>query len=57
MEAEIDADVLTVVDQEVNGDIIRRTAGYFVEDSIYLDIEFENQFGEVLTGQCSGKKM
>ena len=57
VEAEIDVDVLTVVDQEVNGDIIRRTAGYFVEDSIYLDIEFENQFGEVLMGQCSGKKM
>ena len=43
-------DVLTVYEQEVNGDIVRR-------DSIYMDIEFENQFGEVLMGQCSGKKM
>jgi hypothetical protein len=57
VEAEIDLDVLTVVDQEVNGDIVRRSAGYFVQDSIYMDIEFENQFGEVFIGQCSGKKM
>ena len=57
VEAEIDVDVLTVVDQEVNGDIVRRSAGYFVQDSIYMDIEFENQFGEVFIGQCSGKKM
>jgi hypothetical protein len=57
VEAEIDLDVLTVVDQEVNGDVVRRSAGYFVQDSIYMDIEFENQFGEVFIGQCSGKKM
>ena len=57
VEAEIDLDVLTVVDQEVNGDIVRRSSGYFVQDSIYMDIEFENQFGEVFIGQCSGKKM
>ena len=57
VEAEIDVDVLTVVDQEINGDIIRRSAGYFVQDSIFMDIEFENQFGEVFLGRCSGKKM
>ena len=40
--------------QTVNDITVRTNTGYFVNDSIYLDIEYENEFGEVFYGKCYG---
>lgn len=47
---------ITISEQEVNGDIVRASSGYFTNDSIYFDIIFENKFGEVFYGKCFGNK-
>lgn len=42
--------------QNVNGISVRRSSGYFKNDSIYFQILFENDYGEVFYGKCFGKK-
>lgn len=49
-------DVLTIPKQDVNEDHVRESFGYFSNDSIYFDIEYENAFGEVFYGNCFGRK-
>ncbi len=47
---------ITVIEQDINGDKIKSSSGYFSNDSIYFDIAFENKFGEVFYGKCFGIK-
>ncbi|MFT5228282.1 MAG: hypothetical protein ACI9EV_001425 [Urechidicola sp.] len=56
VDCQITNENITIVPQEVNGDNVRSSVGYFSNDSIYFDIEFENEFGEVFYGKCFGVK-
>jgi len=55
-EGEICNGVINVFRQELDDIIVRETSGYFTNDSLYLDIEFENAFGEVFFGTSYGIK-
>lgn len=56
VECQISNDAITIFQQAVNGDIVRSGSGYFSNDSIRFDIEYENEFGEVFFGSCFGTK-
>lgn len=56
VDCKINNSSITVIEQNVNGDNVRSSSGYFKNDSIYFDIEYENEFGEVFYGKCFGKK-
>lgn len=56
IECEVTNNIITIVEQEINGEIVRSSSGYFSNDSIFFDIEFENEFGEVFYGKCLGVK-
>jgi hypothetical protein len=47
---------INIFEQEVDDDIVRNTSGYFLNDSIFFEFEYENEFGEVFYGNCYGKK-
>ncbi|NQV53167.1 MAG: hypothetical protein HQ500_08280 [Flavobacteriales bacterium] len=48
--------VITIPKQDVNEDHVRESSGYFSNDSISFEIEYENAFGEVFYGKCFGRK-
>ena len=56
VDCQITNNIITVTEQDVNGDKVRSSSGYFSNDSIYFDIEYENELGEVFYGKCFGKK-
>jgi hypothetical protein len=56
VDCQITNNSITVIEQDVNGYNVRSSSGYFSNDSIYFDIEFENEYGEVFYGKCFGNK-
>ena len=56
VDCQINNSNITVIEQNVNGNNVRGSSGYFKNDSIYFDIEYENEFGEVFYGKCFGMK-
>ena len=56
VDCQIDNNMITITEQEMNGCIVRGSTGYFSNDSIYFDIEYENEFGEVIYGKCFGHR-
>lgn len=55
VECNIHNSTITINEQNVNAYKVRSSTGHFSNDSIYIDIEYENQFGEVFYGSCFGK--
>jgi hypothetical protein len=54
VDCQINNNSITIIEQNVNVDKVRSSSGYFSNDSIYFDIRYENEFGEVFYGQCFG---
>lgn len=48
---------LSIPIQSVNQVKIRVSSGFFRNDSIFFEFEFENEFGEVFFGSCYGEKL
>lgn len=46
----------SIPSQLVEKEKIRQSSGHFYNDSVFFDIEFENEFGEVFIGKTFGVK-
>lgn len=47
---------ITILSQNIDTKKVRTTNGIFSNDSIFFDLEFENEFGEVFLGKTFGVK-
>ena len=56
VDCQINNNSITIIEQNGNDVKVRSSSGYFSNDSIYFDIEYENEFGEPFYGSCFGKK-
>jgi|SRR5690606_13838871 len=54
--AQVTNETITIKPQSVLGYRINQSTGYFSNDSLYFDIEFENENGKVFYGSSFGKK-
>lgn len=56
VECKIADQAFAILEQEVNGRRIQKTAGYFSNDSIFFDLVYQGEYGEVFFGHCFGVK-
>ncbi|RYM34754.1 hypothetical protein ERX46_05105 [Brumimicrobium glaciale] len=53
---EVDNNVITVLDQDINNVNVRNSSGFATNDSIFFEISYESSLGEVFYGDCFGRK-